>query len=115
MNQFLLFRFIVSIDLGSPLRRKLNRVESEFRNVYRDKKLNISVGKSKKMRCNISKDQEPLRVRLDGEKLEEVKKFNYVGLNICARGEMEAEVNHKLIEGVNMMGGLGYLCISGYL
>ena len=36
--------------------------------------MKISVGKSKLMRCRTTEGQEPLRVKLNGEEFEEMKK-----------------------------------------
>ena len=43
------------------------------------------------------------------EDLEEVKEFRYLGSNVCANGDKEVEISHRLSERPWMMGGLDRL------
>ena len=52
----------------------------------------IIVGKSKVMRCNFSREQEPLKVRLDGVEHEAENELNYLGSSVCAYEKVGVEV-----------------------
>jgi len=43
---------------------------------------------------------------LNGERLEQVVKFQYLGVDIEARGSMETEVRHRVGEGAKVLGAL---------
>ena len=64
------------------------------------------MGKSKVMRCTRSEDGARLNVMLNGEALEEVDQFNYLGSVIAANGGMEADVRHRVNEGCKVLGAL---------
>ena len=53
----------------------------------------MNVGKSKVMRCTRKEDGARLNVMLNGDELEEVDQFKYLGSIIAANG-MEADVRH---------------------
>ena len=55
----------------------------------------MNVGKSKVMRCTRSEDGAKLNVMLNGEALQEVDQFKYLGSVIAANGGVEADVHHK--------------------
>ena len=64
------------------------------------------MGKSKAMRCTRNEDGARLNVKLNGEALEEVDQFKYLGPVIAANGEVEADVCHRVIEGCKVLGAL---------
>ena len=66
--------------------RKLCQLVTEFRRVCERRKLQVNVGKSKVMRCTRNEDGARLNVMLNGEALEEVYQFKYLGLVIAANG-----------------------------
>ena len=68
---------------------------TEFGRVCERRKLQINVGKSKVMRCTRNLDGARLNIMLNGEALEEVDQFKYLGSVIAANGGVEADVNHK--------------------
>ena len=51
----------------------------------------MNVGKSKVMRCTRNEDGARLNVMLNGEALEEVDQFKYLGSVIAANGGVEAD------------------------
>ena len=72
--------------------RKLCQLVTEFGRVCERRKLRVNVGKSKVMRCTRSEDGARLNVMLNGEALEEVDQFKYLGSVIAANGGVEADV-----------------------
>ena len=71
---------------------------SEFERVCDSMGLKINVGKSKVL--TVKKDQMGSRenVRVSGEKMQEVDKFNYLGVMISTDGGMGEEVAHMVLE-----------------
>ena len=66
----------------------------------------MNVGKSKVMRCTRNEDGARLNVMLNGEALEEVDQFKYLGSVIAANGGVEADVRHRVNEGCKVLGAL---------
>ena len=66
----------------------------------------MNVGKSKVMRCTRNEDGARLNVMLNGEALEEVDQFKYLGSVIAANGGVEADVHHRVNEGCKVLGAL---------
>ena len=66
----------------------------------------MKVGKSKVMRCTRNEDGARLNVMLNGEALEEVDQFKYLGSVIAANGGVEADVRHRVNEGCKVLGAL---------
>ena len=65
----------------------------------------MNVGKSKVRRCTRNEDGARLNVMLNGEALEEVDQFKYLGSVIAANG-VEADVRHRVNEGCKVLGAL---------
>ena len=86
--------------------RKLCQLVTEFGRVCERRKLRVNVGKSKVMRCTRSEDGARLNVMLNGEALEEVDQFKYLGSVIAANGGVEADVHHRVNEGCKVLGAL---------
>ena len=61
----------------------------------------MNVGKSKVTRCMRNEDGARLNAMLNGEALEEVDQFKYLGSVIAANGGVEADVHHRVNEGCN--------------
>ena len=74
---------------------KLRQLVTEVGRLCERKKLRVNVGKSKVMRCTSNEDGARLNVMLNGEALEEVDQFKYLGSVIAANGGVEAYVHHK--------------------
>ena len=58
------------------------------------------------MRCTKNEDGVRLNVMLNGEALEEIDQFKYLGSVIAANGGVEADVCHRVNEGCKMLGAL---------
>ena len=86
--------------------RKLCQLVTEFGRVCERRKLRVNVGKSKVMRCTRNEDGARLNVMLNGEALEEVDQFKYLGSVIAANGGVEADVCHRVNEGCKVLGAL---------
>ena len=87
VNQ-LLFADDTVVVAGSE--RKLCQLVTEFRRVCERRKLLVNVGMSKVLRCTRNEDGARLNVMLNGEALEEVDQFKYLGSVIAANGGVEA-------------------------
>ena len=85
---------------------KLGQLVTEFGRVCKRRKLRVNVGKSKVMRCTRNELGARLNVSLDGEALEEVDQFKYLGSVIAANGGVEADVSHRVSEGCKVLGAV---------
>ena len=103
LNQ-LLFADDIVVVAGSE--RKLCQLVTEFGRVCERRKLRVNVGKSKVMRCTRNEDGARLNVMLNGEALEEVDHFKYLGSVVAANGGVEADVCHRVNEGCKVFGAL---------
>ena len=66
----------------------------------------MNVSKSKVMRCTRNEDGAKLNAMLNGDVLEEVNQFKYLGSVIAANGGVEADVCHRVNEGCKVLGAL---------
>ena len=71
---------------------KLCRLVCEFGGVCERRKLRVNVGKSKVMRCSRYGNQGRMNVILNGEPLEEVDCFKYLGSQVASDGGCERDV-----------------------
>ena len=78
---------------------KLCRLVSEFSRVCERRKLRVNVGKSKVMRCSWYGNGDSMHDILNGEPLEEVDCFKYLGSQVAADGGCERDVGHGMNEG----------------
>ena len=85
---------------GGRLREEAVPLVTEFGRVCERRKLRVNVGKSKVMRCTRNEVGARLNVMLNGESLEEVDQFKYLGSVIAANGGVEADVRHRVNEGL---------------
>ena len=85
---------------------KLCRLGSEFGKVCERRKLRVNIGKSKVMRCSRYGNGDRMHVILNGEPLEEVDCFNYLGSQVAANGGCERDVVHRTNEGYRAWGAL---------
>ena len=79
---------------------------SEFGRVCERRKLKVNVGKSKVMRCSKYDNGDRMHVILNGEPLEEVHCFKYLGSQVAADEECERDVVHRMIHGYRAWGAL---------
>ena len=66
----------------------------------------MNVGNSKVMRCTRNEDGARLIVMLNGEALDEVDHFKYLGSVIAANGGVEADVQYRLNKRCKVLGAL---------
>ena len=85
---------------------KLGRLVSEFGRVCERRKLRLNVDKSKVMRCSRYGNGDRMHVILNGELLEEVDSFTYLGSQVAADGGCERDVMHRMKEGYRAWGEL---------
>ena len=85
---------------------KLQRLVTEFGRVCERRKLRINVGKSKVMRCSRDMNGVGMSVELNGEVLEQVNEFKYLGSVVAANGGVEADVRHRVNEGSKVLGAM---------
>ena len=71
---------------------KLYRLVSEFGRVCKIRKLRVNMGKSKVMKCSRNGNGRQMHLRLNGEPLEEVDCFKYLGSQVAADGDCETDV-----------------------
>ena len=84
----------------------LGRLVEEFDRVCRRRKLKVNVGKSKVMRCSKEVGGRQLNIVLNGERLEEVDSFKYLGSVISACSDSVKEVKSRVNEVAKVQGGL---------
>ena len=97
LNQLL---FADDTVVVADFERKLCQLMTESGRICERRKLRVNVGKSKVMRCTRNEDGARLNVMLNGEALEEVDQFKYLGSVIAANGGVEADVHHRVNEDI---------------
>ena len=78
------------------------RLVSEFGRVYERRKFRVNVGKSKVMRCFRYGNGDQMHLMhaiLNGEPLEEVDCFKYLGSQVAADGGCERDVVRRMNDG----------------
>ena len=85
---------------------KLSRLVSEFGRVCERRKLRVNLGKSEVMRCSRYGNGDRMHVVLNGEPLEEVDCFKYLGSQVAADGGCERDVVERMNEGCRAWGVL---------
>ena len=105
VNARVLGRGLKLVD-GNDNEWELCQLVTEFGRVCERRKLRVNVGKSKVMRCTRNEDGARLNVMLNGEALEEVDQFKYLGSVIAANDGVEADVRHRMNEGCKVLGAL---------
>ena len=112
VNQLL---FADDTALVADSEEKLKRLVSEFGRVCERRKLRVNVAKSKVMRCTRNMDRGKLNVKLNGDLLEEVESFKYLGSHIAVGGGVETEVNFRVKEASKCLGGMKRVMRNRYL
>ena len=79
---------------------------SEFGRVCERRKLRVNVGKSKLMRCSRYGNGGRMHALLNGEPLQEVDCFKYLGSQFAADTGCEKDVVHRMNEGHRAWGAL---------
>ena len=103
INQLL---FADDTALVADSEEKFYRLVSEFARVCERTKLRVNVGKRKVMRCSRYGNGDRMHVILNGEPLEEVDCFKYLGSQVAADGGCERDVVHRMNDGYRAWGAL---------
>ncbi len=74
---------------------RLRQLVEEFGTVCKRRKLKVNGSKSKAMKCTRLVDGRRMNVALNGEVLEEVECFKYLGLYVDVNGGTEEEVKFR--------------------
>ena len=99
INQLL---FADDTALVADSEEKLCRFLSEFGRVCERRKLRVNVGKIKVMRCYGNGDR--MHVILDGEPLDEVDCFKYLGSQVTGDAGCKRDVVHRMNKGYRAWG-----------
>ena len=70
------------------------------------RKLNVNVYKCRVLRYAGEGQVGDMNIRLNGEVLEEVQMFKYLGSNVTAKGDMVDEVVCRINEGQKVLGAV---------
>ena len=82
------------------------RLVSEFGRGCERRKLRVNVGKSKVGKCWRCRNGGQMQMIINGEPLEEVDCFKYLGSKVAADGGYEMDVVHRMNELYRVCGGL---------
>ena len=85
-------------------RENLQRLVSEFDNVCKRRKLKVNIVKSKVMICGRTERGKNLDLCLNGEMLEEVDSFKYLGSVASKNGGFVNDVISRVNEGAKVSG-----------
>ena len=86
--------------------KKLQRLVTEFGRVCERRKLKVNIDKSKVMCCMREGEDARMNVILNGQVLEEVSHFKYLGSIIAANGGVEEDVCQRVNEGCKVWGAM---------
>ena len=103
INQLL---FADDTALVADSEEKLCRLVSEFGRVCKRRKLTVNAGKSKVIRCSRYGNGDRMHVILNGEPLDEVYCFKYLGSQVAADGGCERDLVHRMNQGYRAWGAL---------
>ena len=87
-------------------KEKLQELVNEFGNVCERRKLTVNVNKSKAMRISGKENEFDVNVDMNGENLEAVEAYKYLGVNVTCDGKLKEEINHRIIEARKAAGAL---------
>ncbi len=101
---------------------------SVFDSVWKRRKLKVNVNKSKVMVCERSSSEivdfvcpyrvgieceKECKIILNGEEMEEVNEFKYLGSVMCKHGGTEGETTERALQGRKVVGSLGRIMKGG--
>ena len=102
--------------------RDLQKLVNMFDSVCKRRRLKVNVNKSKVMVFERSKSEvvdfacpyrirvecpKECKIRLNGEQMEEVQEFKYLGSILCKHGSMDGETRERAVQGRKVVGSLG--------
>ena len=70
----------------------MQRIVEEFGRVCTRRKLSVNIEKCKVLRCAREVQVGDMNIRLNGEVLEEVSMFKYLGSNVTTRGDVVVHI-----------------------
>ena len=88
--------FADDIALCSTSSEEVERKLEDWRRAIEDRGLKISRKKTEYMRVNEDQDSE---ISLQGERLNRVDKFRYLGSMVAEDGDLKAEITHRIQSG----------------
>ena len=103
LNQLL---FADDTALVADSEEALRQLVVEFGRVCDRRKLKVNENKSKVMRCTREVDGRRMNIALNGELLEEVDCFKYLGSHVAVDGRIKEEVKFRINEAGRVMGGM---------
>ena len=77
---------------------KLERLVQEFGRACRMRKLSVNETKSKIRKLGMNGEENGVNISLNDRRMEEVKKYRYIRVDILNDGGMGEEVNHRITE-----------------
>ncbi|XP_068206843.1 uncharacterized protein [Palaemon carinicauda] len=89
--------------LVADLEEELCRLVVEFGRVCERRKLQVNVVRVRFIRCTRREGSARLNIVLNGELLEEVDQFEYLGSVIAANGRVEADVHLRVYKGCEVL------------
>ena len=94
---------------------KLRQLILEFCRACEKRKLRVNIDKSKVLKCSRAGLIGELAIGINGELIEEVENFKYLGSQISVKGGTERDVNCRLNEASKCLGGLKSVLKNRYL
>ena len=85
---------------------KLERLVQEFGRVCRKRKLLVNETKSKLMKIGKNGEENEVNISLNDGRMEEVKTYRYLKVDMSSDGGMGEEANHKITEARKAWGAL---------
>ena len=95
--------------LEAETREHLQHIVSEFARSCDSMGPKINVGRSKVLMVKMDQMESCEKVRVNGEELQEVDKFKYLGVMISTDGGMGEELAHRVLEGRKVWGTMAKL------
>ena len=77
-------------------KREVQTAVGEWANTIRDHGMRMNVEKSKVMAVSKNEVQERLNISWEGQELEQVDNFEYLGTQITCDGRPDSEVRHRV-------------------
>jgi len=99
--------------LMTETERELQVLIECYDRVCKTKNVSINIGKSKVMRCRKQGGMDGMDIRLNGRVMEEVDKWQYLGVIVTNKGEGKEEINHRINEGNKVFGAMNGIWMNG--
>ena len=112
INQLL---FAADTALVANSEEKLSTLIRTFGSECEKRKFKVNAGKSKVMRCTRNQNAGNLNITLNGQMLEEVKVFKYLGSQASYDGRVEKEVCQRVKEASKCLGGMKSIMSNRYM